>query len=559
MSFNLPGLGLEDSPIPSHAALHHPSIASNQTTVTTTHNLFKQTEYRLEIPATTTLNLKLLTGTAEIFGTELVIANSYTFPGPNSFAVYTWHGCTFEITAPEDFQGGYIAEETPMNEYINTHFALDQLRHPTGPRVMILGPQDSGKTTLAKFLTAQAIRSAGTPLVVNLDPKEGLLSIPGTLTASLFKSPLDVEEAWGCAPLSGPSGVIPVKLPIVYYYGSDTVADTPASSRSTQLYRSLTARLALTVTGRLQNDAGARATGAIIDTPGSLAQPANTNLIAHLISEFGVTHIITLGSERLYADVVKRFDGTPVAAASSSNHLVSSDKDSRLPSTTTTVISVIRLPKSGGAIDRDAAFLRAHRTQQVRRYFYGDDRLASQGQVKLSPRVLGVDWSALAVWQLVGFEGDALSSSNNSAGGGEGFPGFGADDDDDDDFAPGDAEESGFFNTSRRRQGYNNTSSSSVPVPATQLFARLASPLPSYAGHVLAVLNCGPDPSSQDEVRDSSVMGFLLVQGVEAAGAGAGVSGRVKLLSPLAGRVPERAVVLGDLRGPGGGYVEMLR
>ena len=140
MSFNLPGLGLEDSPIPSHTALHHPSITSNQPTTTTTHNLQKHTEYRLEVPTTITLNVKLLTGTAEVFGTELVIGNSYIFPGPSKFAVFTWHGCTFDVTGPEDFSGGYIAEETTMNEYINTHFALEQLRQTTGPRILILGP-----------------------------------------------------------------------------------------------------------------------------------------------------------------------------------------------------------------------------------------------------------------------------------------------------------------------------------------------------------------------------------------------------------------------------------
>ena len=585
MAFSLPGLGLEDSPTPAHASLHQPSTASIPTS-TTTHTLEKQTEYRLEIPTTTTITIKLLTGSAEIFGTELVIGNTSTIPGPAKLAIYTWQGCTFEITAPEDFPGGYLADETPMHEYLNTHLALEGLRGSPdsspdttklGPRVLILGPSDSGKTSLVKTLTAYAIRSAASPVVVNLDPREGMLSVPGTLTAAVFKSQLDVEEGWGCAPMSAPTGIVPAKLPLVYYYGSDRVEDTPATSgqsaqnphRPSILYRSLVTRLALAVAGRVAGDSEARGSGVILDTPGSLANPRNVNLVSHMVSEFSINCIICLGSERLYSDVVKRFDGTAVATSS----LVSPSATgvNSLNDSSADRISVIRLTKSGGTSERDPQFHRDHRAQQVHRYFYGDDRLASLGQVKLSPRVLTVDWASLAVWQLVSFEASTSDSANTGArnGGGSGIPGFtAAADDDDIDFLPGDADERDFI------PSQHNDTHSSVPIPPSQLFTRLStssstsSSLNRYAGHLLAILNCPPDPATQAEIRDSSVMGFLLIQGVEGGSGGGSGNVRVRVLSPVAGRVPERALVLGDMAGGdgsaggGGGFgalVELLR
>lgn len=551
MSFNLPGLGLEDSPTPSHSVLHHPSAAQNVPTATTTLTVQKQNEYRLEVPVTTTLVLKLLTGTAEIFGTELVIGNSYTISG-QKLAIFSWHGCSLEVTGPEDFPGGYVAEETPMNEYINVHFALERMRgelavpghfqsgraSPVGPRVLILGPQDSGKTSLAKLLTAYAIRSARSPVVVNLDPQEGMLSVPGTLSAAVFKSLLDVEEGWGCTPMSGPAGVIPVKLPLVYYYGSDRVDEQQRNGqRSAQLYRNLAARLALAVSGRLQQDPEAGESGVIIDTPAFLAAGTNTNLLAHVVSEFSVNCIVCLGSERLWSDVVKRFDGTPVASSSSSTTNTSTATNEA------DKIQVIRLPKSGGTVDRDPTFLHATRTQQVRRYFYGDDRLQSQGGgIKLSPRVLTADSDSLTVHQLVDFQSSPHHHNHQPS----------SDvDEDDSEFLPGDSEPNYY---SSLPQPLSSSSSSTIPVPSTQLFTRLAPTLsPSIASHLLAILNCGPEPTQQD-LAESSVMGFLLVQSVESSGAG---STRLRLLSPVAGRVPERAVVLGDTRMAG--YVDLLR
>ena len=213
----------------------------------------------------------------------MAVKQPYTFIGTKA-AIYTWHGCRIEVTG--ECQVEYIAEETPIISYANLHFALEKARDlafssmKDGPKVLIVGAENSGKTSMAKFLTAYAVRSGRQPVAVNLDTRESMLSIPGTLSATTFSSILDVEEGWGSSPTNGPTPV-PVKLPLVYYFG----LENPEENRDS--FKPVASRLALSVNNRLQDDAHARAAGCIIDTPGVMSQgKSNYELLQLVISDF---------------------------------------------------------------------------------------------------------------------------------------------------------------------------------------------------------------------------------------------------------------------------------
>lgn len=392
-----------------------------------------------------------------------------------------------------------------MVEYANVHFALESLREEAaqlgreGPRVLILGPDDAGKTALAKILTGYATRVGKQPLVVNVDPNEGMLSVPGTLSVAAFKTLIDVEEGWGSSPMSGPSAV-PVKLPLVYSYA---LADPSAEDGN--IYHPVVSKVALAASGRLAEDPEARHTGLIVDTPGSIINPrSGYSTIQHLVSEFGISTILVLGSERLSSDMQRRFHGKPSSARSSS--------------ASGETISVIRLTKSGGCVDRDIGFMKAIRAAQVRAYFYGTPNLSAG--VALSPRQLLVDFSDVAVYRLLAAaKQDPYSTSDGAT----------------DMFLPGGMDpDLGDAHASSSANG--GTLSALRP---GRIYERLTRPVPAMQNCVLAVMNVEPEPAEEEDIRDASVMGFLYVVDVDESRA------RMTVLAPVAGRIPQRAIVWG--------------
>jgi len=89
----------------------------------------------------------------------------------------------------------YLSDETAMTAYANLHLVFEQMRirarcaergaepdltedadtlgHEP-PRVLVIGPEHSGKTTACKILANYAVRgmAACAPLYINLDPSE---------------------------------------------------------------------------------------------------------------------------------------------------------------------------------------------------------------------------------------------------------------------------------------------------------------------------------------------------------------------------------------------------
>jgi polyribonucleotide 5'-hydroxyl-kinase len=85
-----------------------------------------------------------------------------------------------------------------------------------------------------------------------------------------------------------------------------------------------------------------------------------------------VNVLITLGSERLYSDLARKFAN-------------------RDPSES---VSVIRLDKSGGCVDRSEEYMKALRHAQVREYFFG------HGENTLAPSSQTCDFGELNVFQI---------------------------------------------------------------------------------------------------------------------------------------------------------------
>ncbi|XP_038654774.1 polyribonucleotide 5'-hydroxyl-kinase Clp1 isoform X2 [Scyliorhinus canicula] len=177
-------------------------------------DLEKETELRFEVEAHEMVQLELLAGMAEIFATELTRNKRFTFDGGSKVAVFTWHGCSVQLRGRTEV--AYVSRETPMLLYLNCHAALEQMRQQAerederGPRVMVVGPTDVGKTTVCRLLLNYGVRLGRRPTFVELDVGQGSISIPGTMGALYIERPADVEEGFS------------VQAPLVYHFGSTT-------------------------------------------------------------------------------------------------------------------------------------------------------------------------------------------------------------------------------------------------------------------------------------------------------------------------------------------------
>ncbi|KAJ3044466.1 hypothetical protein HDV00_001893 [Rhizophlyctis rosea] len=247
--------------------------------------------------------ISLKDGRAEIFGSELAVDGEYTFSG-RKVAVFTWHAL----------------EQTRVE---NAGKGLD------GPKVMIVGPADVGKSSVAKILSNYAVKHGRKPVFVDLDPTEGSLSIPGTLAASAIGRPIDVEDELGAS--SAMSGTTPV----AYYYGYTNITDKP------KLYNLLTTHLGSSVKRKLE-DPEARASGTIINTPSQYVEPGGYELLENAIQAFE-------GHERLYSDLTKKYK----------------DQES---------VSVVKLAKSGGVVSRDKPYRKQTQQNRIKEYFYGTSK-----------------------------------------------------------------------------------------------------------------------------------------------------------------------------------------
>ncbi|XP_052197660.1 protein CLP1 homolog isoform X1 [Diospyros lotus] len=322
--------------------------------------LEKECELRIEVGPDAPLRLRLVTGTAEIFGTEIAPEIWLTFPPRLKFAVFTWYGATFEMDGTTETD--YTADETPMISYVNVHAVLDGRRNRAkaspsdsdvsqGPRVIVVGPTDSGKSTLSRMLLSWAAKQGWKPTFVDLDIGQGSITIPGCIAATPIEMPIDPVEG------------IPLEMPLVYFYGHTS------PGVNAELYKVVAKELAQTLERQFAGNAESRAAGMVINTMGWI-EGVGYELLLHAIDTFNANVVLVLGQEKLCSmlkDVLK------------SKHNV----------------DVVKLQKSGGVVSRNAKVRQKARSYRIREYFYG---LAND----LSPHSNIANFSDLSVYRIGG-------------------------------------------------------------------------------------------------------------------------------------------------------------
>lgn len=332
------------------------------------HILQPQEELRVEVAyGTQTTNFILQKGSCELWGCELASGKTYSIAtGGVKLALFTWHGCVIDVDAEVEIS--YTSEETDSNvAFVNTHAQLEALRDEAsssqqqqqqqpslsvpssgasetllqGPRVLVVGPSESGKSSLCKTLIAYATKVGRTPLWVDLDPLDNAISVPGSLSvAPMTAAAVTVETYSTC-------GIPPNTVhPLVMYHGSNTKLNP-------DLFRAQVDRLAVSINQRLAQDENARSSGIVVNTNGWI-QDEGYQLLLHAAEAMEISVILILGHDRLYSMMTNHY------------------KKIQKQDVTASIPKVLKLPRSGGVASRPDTFVRHSRSRAVKRYFYGD-------------------------------------------------------------------------------------------------------------------------------------------------------------------------------------------
>lgn len=337
-----------------------------------------QSEWRFELPAKSQRAITLISGTAELFGTELAKGQEYILQGPRAAAIYTWHGAQLEHYKPETADKSvvedYVSEESTMIQYANLHFALQERRQPgsRGPRVMVVGPRDCGKSSLCKILCAYSNKMGSVTMLVNTDSSEPVACIPGAVSAMTVSDILDIEQGWGQPGISGPV-MLHTKKPLVYWFGLESHTTNP------RYFGHVVDQLGAAVKERLSGDSRVNSAGIIVDTPPELGVDG----ISRLVKAFDIdVLVVVVGTERLFIDLSKRYRDT---------------------STT-----IVKVAKSAGCVDREPALRRAVTALLINEYFYGSPKQP------LSPYTVTVDYSSLTIYRVAEEKEPTVTKINNS-------------------------------------------------------------------------------------------------------------------------------------------------
>ncbi|GFW49982.1 protein CLP1 homolog [Trichonephila clavipes] len=319
-----------------------------------TYNLEIENELRIIVgEVTTAVKIKLVSGLAEIFGAEMELNKTYTFPTNACVAIFTWYGCTIKVTGNP--LSADVFTDTLMIINLHLHAALEKGRikaeseDTIGPITLIVGPKDVGKTTLCRFLLNYAVRSGRSPLFIDLDVGQNSISVPGSIGIVNIQKPANIVAGFED------------EANQVFHFGYKS------PGHNITLYSLLLKKLGQILrSGLRQTNKNTRHSGVIINTCGWI-RSSGYDAITLAAMVFEIDVLCVLHEERLYQQLLKD-----------------------MPS----CVKVVFTPRMDGAVERSQTVRCDFRDARVREYFYGPRN-------ELQPFTFDVKYSEIQVFRVL--------------------------------------------------------------------------------------------------------------------------------------------------------------
>ena len=442
--------------------------------------------------------ITVLSGICEVLGTELANDVEYCFQDWN-FSVLAiedsrikWRLVNLMIPLNDPFINNITPNENAKYVY-NLHFAIEKLRYSsfTGPKVLILGNKNTGKTSLSRILSSYSIKNkAYQPMFINLDPSQPIVSPPGCIMATPISDLIDLQSPFWNESLTSGATKLHSRQPLIKSFGLEKIEE------NLDWYTEIVRQMLDTVDKRLYNDPLVQRSGCIIDTPSCFYESYETfkSILQIIICKMKIDVIVILSSN-VDSDSLVRIEDEPI------NMIIDKNK-----------CSVIKLPKLSGVIPNDDAYKRSLQRLAIRDYFYGDLNTV------ITPYVTSCDFTDLIIWQLpVNNEYDAFTSQEN-------------------------VEDKSISIDNQNDANTNNNENVTAADAIKPLTLLPVVVNQSNLQHAIITIYYCPKRSDPKEILQSSVMGFALITEVNEK------RQRCKLLLPVPGSLPKNALVLTSYR-----------
>ncbi|GFS44029.1 protein CLP1 homolog [Nephila pilipes] len=299
------------------------------------------------------VKIQLITGLAELYGTEMEVSKIYNLPALASIALFTWQGCTIKVTGKPEYC--YVVAETQMILKIILHASIEERRmraeneNRKGPVTFIVGPTDTGKNNLCRFLLNYAAYRGRRPVFIDLDVDENSISIPDSIGVITVTKPADIVTGFKNQDVQ------------LFPYGHDSPGHNIIP------YILLIKKFGETLQSELsQMNQITRYSGAIINSSGCM-RGWGYRLIHFAAMTFKVDIVCVLEDAWLYQRLLKEMPR---------------------------FVQVLFMPKMENAVERSRDKIMYSRITQLREYFYGPFN-------ELQPFTFDVKYSEIQVLKVI--------------------------------------------------------------------------------------------------------------------------------------------------------------